>query len=215
MRTNVLLGEERFNQAGMQESIPHELFKYLKQENLSTTPLLLAMQQLQDGIDSILSRTYLGEDEKAKQFLQLQNRYLTFKQQLNTNTLLPNGIRPSEMNTSRTEVNLSTSTGDSTTVTALSTPLNTFNMTPNLNQAAILQTPKALIGTSLPLHPAILTPPPTVETPSPMPAAPKRKGQRIQFVNYLDDDESTKKRRSRRLKSKTHPYKYSKQEEES
>ena len=215
LRTNVLPGEERFNQAGMQENIPHELLKYLKQQNLSTTPLLPAMHQLQNGMDSILSRTDLGEDEKAKEFLQLQNRYLTFKQQLNTNTLLPNGIRPEEMNTSRSEVNLSTSTGDSTTVTALSTPLNAFNLTPNLKQAAILQTPKALIATPPPLNPAILTPPPTVETPSPMPAAQKRKRQRIQFVNYLDDDESTKKRRSRRLRTKSHPYKYSKQEEES
>ena len=119
------------------------------------------------------------------------------------------------MNTSQPEVNLPTSIGDSTTITALSTPLNTFNVTPKLKQAAILQTPKALIATPPPLNPAILTPPPTVETPSPMPAAPKRKRQRIQFVNYLDDDESTKKRRSRRLRTKSHPYKYSKQEEES
>ena len=57
------------------------------------------------------------------------------------------------------------------------------------------------------LNPGILTPPPTVETPSPMPASPKRKRQRIRFVNYLDDDESTKKRRSLRLRSKSHPYK--------
>ena len=155
------------------------------------------------------------EDEKAKRFLQLQNRYLTFKQQLNTNTVLPDGIRPEEMNTSEPEVNLPTSTGDSTTVTALSTPLNAFNVTPNLNQAAILQTPKALIATPPLLNPAILTPPPTVETPSPMPAALKWKRQRIWFVNYLDNDESTRKRISRRLRSKTHPYKYSKQEEES
>ena len=128
-------------------------------------------------------------------------RNLTFKQQLNTNTLLPDGIRPEEMDTSQPQVNLPTSTGDSTTITALFTPLNAFNVTPNLNQAAILQTPKALIATPLPLNPAILTPPPAVETPSPMPTAPKRKRQRIQFVNYLDDDESTKKRRSRRLRS--------------
>ena len=68
-------------------------------------------------------------------------------------------------------------------------------MTPNLNQAAILQTPKAVIATPPPLNPAILTPPPIVEAPSLIFAAPKRKRQRIQFVNYLDDDESTKKRK--------------------
>ena len=72
LRTNVRPGKERFNQAGMQENIPHELVKYLKQQNLSTTPLLPAMQQLQGGMDSILSRTDLGEDEKAKQLLQFQ-----------------------------------------------------------------------------------------------------------------------------------------------
>ena len=79
----------------------------------------------------------------------MQNRYLTFKQQINTNTVLPDGIRPEEMNTaSEPEVNLPTSTGDSTTVTALFTPLKAFNVKPNLNQAAILQTPKALIARS-------------------------------------------------------------------
>ena len=146
----------------MQENLPHGLLKYPKQQNLSTTPLLPAMQQLQGGMDGILSRTDLREDEKNKQFLQLPNGYLTFKQQRNTNTLLPDGIQPEEMNTSQPEVNLPTSTGDSTTVTALSTPLNAFNVTPNLNQAAILQTPKALIVTPPLLNPAILTPPPTV-----------------------------------------------------
>ena len=124
-----------------------------------------------------------------------------------------NQKRRTVKDTSQPEVNFPTSTGDSTTVTALSNPLNAFNVTPNLKQAAILQTPKALIATPPPLNPAILTPPPTVETPSPMPAAPKRKRQRIQYVNDLDDDESTKKRRSRRLRSKSHPYKHSKQEE--
>ena len=133
----------------MQENISHGLLKYLKQENLSTVALLPAMQQLQGGMDGILSRTDLGEDEKAKQFLQLQTRYLTFKQQLNANTLLPDAIRPEEMNTSQP---------------------NSFNITTNLNQAAILQTPKAVVATPPPLNP-------------PMPAAPKRKRQRIHFLN--------------------------------
>ena len=137
----------------MQENITHEFLKYLKQQNLSTTPLLPAMQQLQGGMDRILFRTDFGEDEKAKQFLQFQNRYLTFKQQLNTNTLLPNGIRPEEMNTSQPEVNLPIST----TITALSTPLNSFSVTPNLNQAS---TGDSSTGTALstPLNAFNLTP---------------------------------------------------------
>ena len=72
--------------AAMEENIPQELLRYLKQQNLSSDPPLPAMQQLQSGMDGTLSRSDLGEDEKAKQFLQLQNRHLTFKQQLNTYT---------------------------------------------------------------------------------------------------------------------------------
>ena len=113
------------------------------------------------------------------------------------------------MNISQPEVNLPTSTGDASTVTALSTPLNPFNVAPNLNEATVLQGPEPEAPT--PLNPALLTPPPTVKTPPPMPSAPKRKRQRLHFVNYLDDDESTQKRRSRRLKSQSYPYKYAKQ----
>ena len=196
LRTNVLPGEEGFNQAAMEENIPQELLRYLKQQNLSSDPLLPAMQRLQSGMDGTLSRRDLGEDEKAKQFLQLQNRYLTFKQQLNTP--LPARSKPEEMNTTPPVI-LPASPGDSTTLTAPSTPLNPFNVAPNLNQGAILQGPKAVTPT--PLNPVILTPPPTVKSPSPMPSPPKRKRQRIHFVNYLDDDESMQKRRSRRLKS--------------
>ena len=75
LRTNVLPGEERFNQVEVEGNIPQELLRYLKQQNLSTDPHLPAMQRLQSGMDSTLSRSDLGEDEKAKQFLQLQNRY--------------------------------------------------------------------------------------------------------------------------------------------
>ena len=77
----MLPGEEGFNQAAMEENIPQELLRCLKQQNLSSDPLP-AMQRLQSGMDGTLSRRDLGEDEKAKQFVQLQNRYLTFKQQL-------------------------------------------------------------------------------------------------------------------------------------
>ena len=71
------------------------------------------MQRLQSGMDGTLSRRDLGEDEKAKQFLQLQNRYLTFKQQLNAP--LPARNKPEEMNTSQPVI-LPASPGDSTTV---------------------------------------------------------------------------------------------------
>jgi len=155
LRTNVLSGEEGFKQIEMEENIPQKLLRYLKQQNLSTDPHLPAMQRLQSGINSTLSRSDLGEDEKAKQFLQLQNRYLTFKQQLNTYTLPPARNRPEGMNTSQREVNLPTITGDATTETALSTPLNPFNVTPNLKEGTVLQGPEPEAPT--PLNPALLT----------------------------------------------------------
>ena len=62
-------------------------------------------------------------------------------------------------------------------------------------------------GSPLLPPPDILTPPPTVEMPPP--SKQKRKLPRIQFRNYLDDDEP--KRRSRRI-HRHQPYKYSKDE---
>ena len=43
LRPNVLPSEEGFNQAGVQDNIPQELLKYLKQQNLSPVPRLAAM----------------------------------------------------------------------------------------------------------------------------------------------------------------------------
>ena len=82
-----------------------------------------------------------------------------------------------------------------------STPLNSFNVTPKLTQAAILQKPEKESSTPPPaVNPAFLTPPPTVETPS---QVPKRKRSRIQFVNYLADvngDYGKQKKRTRHKK---------------
>ena len=77
---------------------------------------------------------------------------------------------------------------------------------PSLEPTAKVLDPNALSTTTTytpapsSLPPSILTPPPSVKSQSPMPSPPERKRQRIHFVNYLDDDESTQKRRSRRLK---------------
>ena len=85
-RTNVLPSEEGFYQAGFQENIPQEFLKYLKQQNLSPVPLLPAMQEIKGNMDGVLSRNDIWDDEKAKRYFQLQNRYLAFKEQLNTRT---------------------------------------------------------------------------------------------------------------------------------
>ena len=121
LRTNVLPSEDGFNQAGFQENIPQELLKYLKQQTLSPVPLLPAMQEIQGNMDDVHFRNDLRDDEKAKRYFQLQNRYLAFKEQLNTRT------RPGE--TISTVPDLTSRTQDSSTAaTAFSTPLNPFNV---------------------------------------------------------------------------------------
>ena len=86
LRTNVLPSEEGFNQAIFQENIPQELLKYLKQQNIATPPVLPAMEEIKGSMDGMLSRNDLREDEKAKRYFQLQNRYLAFKEQWNSRT---------------------------------------------------------------------------------------------------------------------------------
>ena len=44
------------------------------------------MQEIQGNIDDVLYRNDLRDDVKAKRYFQLQNRYLAFKEQLNTRT---------------------------------------------------------------------------------------------------------------------------------
>ena len=79
-------------------------------------------------MDEVLSRNDLRDDEKAKRYFQLQNRYLAFKEQLNTRT------RPEEIIS--TVPDLTSRTQDSSTATtAFSTPLNPFHVTPEVTQA--------------------------------------------------------------------------------
>ena len=58
------------------------------------------MQKLQDSMDGLLSRTDLGEYERARHYMQLQNKYLAFKQQLNsrrTELSLPYSVEQRQM----------------------------------------------------------------------------------------------------------------------
>ena len=100
------------------------------------------MQQIRGNNDDVLSRNDLRDDEKAKRYFQLQNRYLAFKEQLNTRT------RPEEIIS--TVPDLTSRTQDSSTATtAFSTLLKPFNVTPELTQAAISQTKKPHPTTTL------------------------------------------------------------------
>ena len=158
-------------------------------------------------MDDVLSRNDLRDDEKAKRYFQLQNRYLAFKEQLNTRTRPEEIISTVPDLTSRTQKNFSTAT------TAFSTPLNPFNVTPELTQAAISQKPdKESFNPPPSLNPAFLTSPPTVENPSQQ--GPKCKRRHIQFVNYLDYYKAHAKQPRKRWHKKFKPYKYSMGEED-
>ena len=217
LRTNVLPGEERFDQGGMQQNISQALLQYLKRQNLATPPVLPAMQQLRDNMDDLLARTDLGDYEKARQYVQLQNKYLTFQHQLNPRYQEPNAEK--EVLTNSLTSNLPRSIQEP--VISQPTPVPPQAAVPATlvdAPAAIQETPisaPSVVPAATPLKaspplppPGILTPPPTVEMPPP--SKQKRKLPRIRFRNYLDDDDEPK-RRSRRI-HRHQPYKYSKDE---
>ena len=143
MRTNVLPSEGGLKPSRVSRKYSSsQLLKYLKQQTLSLFPLLPAMQEIQGNMDDVLSRNDLRDDEKAKRYFQLQNRYLAFKEQLNTRTRPEKIISIFPDLTSRTQ-------DSSTATTAFSTLLKPFSVTPELTQAAISQTKKPHPTTTL------------------------------------------------------------------
>ena len=86
MRTNVLRGEEKFDKGEVEDKVSQELLQYLKQQNLMVAPVILEMQRLQNNMDNLLYGADLPDYDKIRQYMQLQNRFLTYKHQLN---LLP------------------------------------------------------------------------------------------------------------------------------
>ena len=121
------------------------------------------MQEVRDSMDDILSRTDLSNDEKAKRYFQLQDRYLSFKQQMNTPTVRhSDAIEREEINSTFPE---QIKKQDSSTSKASTKPLKPFNITPKLNQPSILPKPTTLSSTPVASNSSILTPSPTVETP--------------------------------------------------
>ena len=211
LRTNVLPGEERFDQGGMQQNISQGLLQYLKQQNLATPPVIPAMQQLKNNMDDLLARTDLGEYEKARQYVQLQNKYLTFQHQLNSRNQEPNTDREILTNSlTRTRTRDITAKLNSTASGNTSDPSQCASGDTRGSNFSANGCPAATpLNPSPPLPPpGILTPPPTVKMPPP--SKQKRKLPRIQFRSYLDDDDEPK-RRSRRIQ-RHQPYKYSKDE---
>ena len=75
LRTNVLPGEERFDKGFEENRISQQLLQYLKQQTLMVPPSIPEMQRIQNNMDHLLYRTNLGDDEKVKWYIQLQNSF--------------------------------------------------------------------------------------------------------------------------------------------
>ena len=213
LRANVLPGEERFDKGFGENRIFQELLQYLKQQTLMVPPPISEMQRIQNNMDNLLYRTNLGEDQKAKQYMQSQNKFLNYKHQLKS--LIPEATIPTQPQEPNSTNVL---TGD------LPTAINPVQEPPEIIPATPVQVstqvtaPQALSTmatsssiSSPSLPPSILTPPPTVETLSP--GRKRKRPQSVKFVNYLDYEPKKTSRRSRRL-HRTSPYKYSQYDED-
>ena len=177
-------------------------------------PPISEMQRIQNNMDNLLYRTNLGEGQKAKQYMQLQNKFLNYKHQLKS--LIPEATistQPKESNQMSTTVLTS---GLPTVPNPIQEPAEIILATPvqaptqvRAPQAlSTMATSSSISPSSLP--PSILTPPPTVESRSPV--RKRKRPQSVKFVNYLDEPKRPS-RRSRRL-HRTSPYKYSQCDED-
>ena len=158
------------------------------------------MQRIQNNMDNLMYRTNLEEDQKAKQYMQLQNKFLNYKQQFKS--LIPEAIihtQPQESN----QISTNALTGEVPTASnPVQEPPEIIPATPV--QAPIQVTAPQALSTmatsssisSPALPPSILTPPPTVESLSPV--RKRKRPQSVKFVNYLDYEPKRASRRSGR-----------------
>ena len=194
----------------MGDKVSQELLKYLKQQNLMAPSVIPQMQRLEHNMDNLLYRTDLPDYDKARQYMQLQNRFLTYKHQLNsipeaamlTQERKPNSTSDPTGNVSTVPVPV-----QEPPVTIPAAPVQAPNVEPTFKAADPQLITSMTASTPLPpsLPPSMLTPPPTVEMSPPK----KRKRPQIRLVNYLDDKPKRPSRQSRRLHRSSH-YKYSK-----
>ena len=168
------------------------------------------MQRIQNNMDNLLYRTNLGEDQKAKQYMQLQNQFLNYKHQLKS--LIPEATIPTQPQ-EENQISMNVLTGKVPTVpNPIQEPPEIIPVTPvqaptqvRVPQAlSTMATSSSITPPSLP--PSILTRSPTVESLSPVRKC--KRPQSVKFVNYLDYEPKRASKQSQRL-HRTSPYKYS------
>ena len=142
LRTNVLPGEERFDKGFQENRISQELLQYLKQQTLMVPPPISEMQRIQNNMDNLLYRTNLGEDQKAKQYMQLQNKFLNYKHQFKS--LIPETAIPTQPQESN-QISTNVLTGDTPTApNPVQEPPEIIPATPVQAPPTQVTTPQAL-----------------------------------------------------------------------
>ena len=147
--------------------------------------------------------------------MQLQNRFLTYKHQLKS--LIPEAPMPTQAQEPN-QISTSVLTGDVPTMPnpdqeqpqiITATPVQAPTQVTAPQTVSTKATSSSISPPSIP--PSILTPPPTVESVSPV--RKRKRPQSVKFVNYLDYEPKKASRRSRRL-HRNSPYKYSQHDED-
>ena len=135
-------------------------------------PPISEMQRIQNNMDNLLYRTNLGEDQKAKQYMQLQDKFLKYKHQLKS--LIPEATistQPQESNQISTNVLTASVARVPNPVQEPpeiipATPVQAPTQVTAPQALSAMATSSSISPPSLP--PSILTPPPTVESLSPV-----------------------------------------------
>ena len=98
LRTNVLPGEEGFNQAGFQENVPQELLKYRTQQTLSRVLLLPAMEEIKETWMTCFLETIFGTMKKLSDTFSCKTATSLLKTIKHKNTTGRNNQRYSRLN---------------------------------------------------------------------------------------------------------------------
>lgn len=129
----------------IQYNILTAILQYLKQQNLIAVPVIPEMQRFQNNMDGHLSRNDLGDDEKARQYMQQQNRFLKYNHQLNS---MPEAKKLAELKEQK-----------QTSATEKLPTVPTQSQDPAKMPATPAQAPLATMATCSSLIPSDLTPP--------------------------------------------------------
>ena len=86
LRTNVLPDDALLSQTGGQTDVLKTVGEFFQRQGYLQSPLLKAMQELEEQMNSILNDPSMSPDVKTKEYGILFNRYLALQQQLPINT---------------------------------------------------------------------------------------------------------------------------------